>query len=159
MATSHSAHSVTPRYDEIIANLARVGDIRALSLPALHLVMTLRLCDLLERAERDPLTDSERGSSAGGAQSCRQDREVLAIALSASAALLAWHDARRGDTRRSGPRRARLRPRGLQPGATRLRSRRAARCALRCGCARCRHAAATAQPELARSALAAIERR
>jgi hypothetical protein len=57
MATSHSAHSVTPRYDEIIANLARVEDIRALSLPALHLVMTMRLCDQLERAERDPLTD------------------------------------------------------------------------------------------------------
>jgi hypothetical protein len=34
-----------------------MGDIRALSLPALHLVMTLRLCDLLERAGRDPLTE------------------------------------------------------------------------------------------------------
>jgi hypothetical protein len=49
--------SVTERYDAIVAGLGRLGDIRSLTLPALHVVMTMRLCALMERAGRDPLTE------------------------------------------------------------------------------------------------------
>lgn len=48
---------VAERYEAIVAGLARLGDIRSLTLPALHVVMTMRLCALMERAGRDPLTE------------------------------------------------------------------------------------------------------
>ena len=43
------------RRSEILAELARPADLRALRLPVLHVVMTLRLCALFERAGREPL--------------------------------------------------------------------------------------------------------
>jgi hypothetical protein len=51
------SHSVEVRYCAIIAALARPADIRSLPLPALHLVMTLRMCSLIDRAGRDPLAE------------------------------------------------------------------------------------------------------
>lgn len=57
MSRHEPTHSDTQRYDAIVAGLARLGDIRSLALPALHVVMTLRLCALMERAGRDPLTE------------------------------------------------------------------------------------------------------
>ncbi len=47
----------TGRWNDVIAHLARPGDVRALSLPLLHVVMSLRLCALFERAEREPLAE------------------------------------------------------------------------------------------------------
>jgi hypothetical protein len=57
MAAPEASRSVTERYDAIVAGLARLGDIRSLTLPALHVVRTMRLCGLMERAGRDPLTE------------------------------------------------------------------------------------------------------
>lgn len=45
------------RWSAAIADLARPGDVRALRLPLLHVVMSLRLCALFERAEREPLAE------------------------------------------------------------------------------------------------------
>lgn len=45
------------RWSATIAAMARPGDVRALSLPLLHVVMSLRLCALFDRAEREPLAE------------------------------------------------------------------------------------------------------
>ncbi len=57
MSSVEPARPVAERYDTIVASLSRLGDIRALSLPALHLIMTLRLCVLIEKVGRDPLSE------------------------------------------------------------------------------------------------------
>lgn len=43
-----------------IAGLARPGDLRALNLTTLHLVMAMRLCALFDRAQREPLAELAR---------------------------------------------------------------------------------------------------
>lgn len=43
------------RRSELLSALARPAELRALSLPVLHVVMTLRFCALFERAGREPL--------------------------------------------------------------------------------------------------------
>lgn len=57
MQPSPSQPSTEQRFAAAIAELARPADIRALHLPVLHVVMTLRLCALFERAGRDPLAE------------------------------------------------------------------------------------------------------
>lgn len=51
------SHPVEVRYCAIVASLARLGDIRSLPIPALHLVMAMRLCALMEQAGRDPVVE------------------------------------------------------------------------------------------------------
>ena len=45
------------RFSPIIEALARPSDLRALSMSALHLVMSMRLCALFDRAGRDPVAE------------------------------------------------------------------------------------------------------
>lgn len=45
------------RFSATIAALARPRDVRALRLPVLHAVMSLRLCTLFERAGREPVSE------------------------------------------------------------------------------------------------------
>lgn len=45
------------RFSATIAALARPMDVRALPLPAVHVVMSLRLCALFERAGREPVSE------------------------------------------------------------------------------------------------------
>ena len=51
-----SSHS-EPRFSAIIAALARPADVRALPLPAMHLVMAMRLSALFELAGREPIVE------------------------------------------------------------------------------------------------------
>jgi hypothetical protein len=51
------SHPMEVRYCAIVASLARLADIRSLPLPALHLVMALRLCALMEQAGRNPVAE------------------------------------------------------------------------------------------------------
>ena len=48
------------RFAATIAALARPADLRALPLPAMHLVMAMRLCALFELAGREPLVELTR---------------------------------------------------------------------------------------------------
>ncbi|MEP7221665.1 MAG: hypothetical protein ABI673_03245 [Novosphingobium sp.] len=45
------------RFATAVAELANQRTLRSLPLPALHLVMAMRLCALFERADRDPLVE------------------------------------------------------------------------------------------------------
>lgn len=47
----------TSRFAPALAELARPADLRALSLPVLHVVMAMRLAALFDRAGRDPLVE------------------------------------------------------------------------------------------------------
>lgn len=49
--------SSASRFNLTLAQLARPEDLRALSLPVLHVVMAMRLSALFERAGRDPLVE------------------------------------------------------------------------------------------------------
>lgn len=51
MSDSH-AH-----FSAIVASLARPADLRTLPLPALHIVMAMRLCALFDQAGREPLVE------------------------------------------------------------------------------------------------------
>ncbi len=54
--------------DDALARLSRLGDVRSLSLAALHIVMAMRLCALFERAGRDPVVElSQRFGSVSAA--------------------------------------------------------------------------------------------
>lgn len=44
-------------FSATIARLGRPGDLRALDMKALHVVMAVRLCALFDRAEREPLAE------------------------------------------------------------------------------------------------------
>lgn len=49
-----------PRFAATIEALARPADLRALPLPAMHLIMAMRLCALFEMAGREPLVELTR---------------------------------------------------------------------------------------------------
>jgi hypothetical protein len=78
MPTFQSGRPVTERYDAIVDGLARLGDIRSLPLPAMHLVMTLRLCGLIEQAGRDPVSElATRFQSVTAAQAALDLAETI----------------------------------------------------------------------------------
>lgn len=52
-----SGADTSQRFSATIAALARPADLRALSLPALQLVMAMRMCALFEAAGRDPILE------------------------------------------------------------------------------------------------------
>lgn len=63
-----------PRFAAAIKALARPADVRREPLPAMHLVMALRLCALFELAGRDPLVElTQRFASVTAAE------QVLAL--------------------------------------------------------------------------------
>ncbi|MCK9541776.1 MAG: hypothetical protein M0R03_07070 [Novosphingobium sp.] len=54
---SATPRATSSRYAAAIASLGRPADIRALPLPAMHLVMAMRLCALFEQAGREPIVE------------------------------------------------------------------------------------------------------
>jgi hypothetical protein len=80
MATPGPSRPLAARFHATVARLARLGDVRSLTLPALHVVMTMRLCGLMERAGRDPLTElATRYRSVAAAKASLALAETIAL--------------------------------------------------------------------------------